>query len=60
MLTTLQDACGSYATEQNALVHGYQEFYHKWMYEVWYVLLSVYMIQDVTPWLQVDQAQFNS
>jgi len=38
MLTTLQDVRGLYDTEQNALLHGYQQLYDKWMYEMWYVL----------------------
>jgi len=38
MLTTLQDVRGLYETEQNALLHGYQQLFDKWMYEMWYVL----------------------
>lgn len=34
MLTTLQDVRGLYETEQNALLHGYQQLFDKWMYEM--------------------------
>jgi len=44
MLTTLQGVCGLYDTEQIALLHGHQQLYDKWMYEMWYVLFAYWLI----------------
>ena len=43
MLTTLQGVGDVYDTERNALLHGYQQLYDKWMYEIWYVLFHFFV-----------------
>ena len=44
MLTTLQSVGCLYDTERNTLLHGYQQLYDKWMFEMWYVFFCLLLV----------------